>query len=342
MKYHTRTTHSTDVTLPNGDEVSIELEHVPCDWMDSHTEVVGNRIIVAYLVSDNDYRSVDDLMGDCMGRIVDAYNGRDAEKHELYELAGYDRYGNKDLDAVWDKHEDEAIRRYVERIVGSHSDEDTITEYEERDASCERMEGETAAETARRYVTADAQGASYWTYVMQEDDMQAVLEDMWDEPAYWPGNPDAVFLDVYDHSGQCWSISGGGMQCRWDTSHGAGAWVPDKYLLDQLDSDVVKGKDRRAQCELYAQQFLDTYNDIIGGNIYGCVVQVHDLDGELIDEDACWGFIGSEYAEESLKSEFFNPAVAKAEVEWAEVQHLAEVKADLLEYLEPPQQGAQP
>lgn len=383
MNYRTRTIHSTDV-----DDTEVELQYKPCDWMDMHKVKVGNKLVVAYNVLDDDYRNIDDLMGDCMGSIVDAYNGRDADRRELYELAGYDRYGDKDLDAVWDKHEDEAIRRYVERIVGSHSDEDTITEYEERDASCERMEGETAAETARRYVTADAQGASYWTYVMQDDDMQAVLDDMWDEPAYWPGNPDAVFLDVYDHSGQSWSITGGGMQCRWDTSSGAGAWVPDKCLLDELegaqrkacfayirstpylrgrdkkyqlmkvlwDGDVCKGEEsvqlsddfamlvkardqitiaagypsptqtiwgRRMACEIYAQQFLDTYNEIISGNIYGCVCEVFDDAGEQVDDESCWGFIGSEYAEESLKSEFFDPMVSRLTKEWEDTHEQA-------------------
>jgi len=304
MNYRTRTIHSTDV-----EDVEVELQNKPCDWIDMHKAKVGNKLVVAYCVLDNDYRSVDDLMGDCMGRIVDAYNGRDAEKRELYALAGYDRYGNKDLDAVWDKHEDEAIERYIKRLMANYS----VMELREGIDDEEVVEAPEIEDWLRQ----DARGAD-WGNVHYEQDMQAVLDDMWDEPAYWPGNPDAVFLDVYDHSGQCWSISGGGMQCRWDTSHVAGAWVPDKYLLDQLDSDVVKGKDRRAQCELYAQQFLDTYNDIISGNIYGCVVQVHDLDGELISEDACGGFIGSEYAEESLKTEFFNPAVKEAEVEWGE------------------------
>ena len=310
MKYHTRTTHSTEVTLPNGDEVSIELEHVPCDWTDSHTEVVGNRIIVAYNVLDDDYRSVDDHMGDCMGRIVDAYNGREADRQELRELAGCDRYGDKDLDAVWDKHEDAAIERYIAKVKQDYTAAEVLEHIDSEEVVTE--------EEIEGWLRQDARGAA-WANVEFDDVMQAVLDDMWDEPAFWPGNPDAVFLDVYDHSGQCWSISGGGMQCRWDTSRGAGAWVPDKCLTDQLDSDVVNGLDRRTQCRKYAQQFLDTYNEIISGNIYGCVVQVHDLDGELISEDACWGYIGSEDAEESLKTEFFNPTVEKARKAWDEV-----------------------
>lgn len=302
MKYHTRTVRTTDIELPNGEFVTIELEYSPCDYLETHTKVVGNRIIVAYNVLDDCCRNIDDMMGDCMGSIVDAYNGRDAERRELYELAGCDRYGDKDLDAVWDKHEDEAIERYIRRLMTEYS----VVELREGINDEEVVEVSEIEDYLRR----DARGAE-WARVEYEEVMQSVLEYMWEEPQFWPGNPDAVFLDVYDHSGQAWSISGGGMQCRWDTSSGAGAWVPDKYLLEQIESDVKEGKDRRTQCRLYAEQFLDTYNAIISGDVYGCVVEVFDDAGEQVDDESCWGFIGSEYAEESLKSEFFDPMVSK-------------------------------
>lgn len=63
------------------------------------------------------------------------------------------------------------------------------------------------------------------------------------------GNPDpditpdrdAVLLDCYDHGGQMWSVSGGGMQDRWDTARGAGVWVPDDYVdLNVLGRDTVR------------------------------------------------------------------------------------------------------
>lgn len=375
MNYRTRTIHSTDV-----DDVEVELQFQPCDWMDMHKVKVGNKLVVAYNVLDDDHRSIDDLMGDCMGRIVDAYNGRDTS--ELYELAGYDRYGDKDLDAVWDKHEDEAIERYIKRLMANYS----VIELREGIDDEEVVEAPEIEDWLRQ----DARGAD-WANVAYEKDMEAVLEDMWDEPAYWPGNPDAVFLDVYDHSGQVWSLSGGGTRCRWDTSSGAGAWIPDKYLLQEIDAnqgwwcyyqvrdvhplrrgeryqlvEVVwtqkdgatwaldkehvefsdgygslwkKAKDlagtkpsplpnqvewgRASLCRLYAQQFLDSYNEIISGNIYGCTVEVFDLDGEQVEEESCWGFIGSDYTKESLKAEFFDPMVLKLTKEWEDTREQA-------------------
>ena len=66
MKFRSRNLRTTDV-----EDVEIELDHLPCDWLDSHSCKIGERVIVAYNVLDNDYRSADDMMGDCMGRIVD-------------------------------------------------------------------------------------------------------------------------------------------------------------------------------------------------------------------------------------------------------------------------------
>lgn len=303
MKFRSRNLHTTDV-----EDVEIELDHVPCDWLDSHSCKIGERVIVAYNVLDNDYCDIDDMIGDCMGRI--------AEKEELYALAGCDRYGDKDLDAVWDKHEEVAIEQYLAAIHRCYGLDEIALQFDDPDFPIQTWE---QADDALR---SDARGAD-WANVMYEKEMETVLGEMWEEPEFWPGDPDAVMLDVYDHSGQAWSISGGGMQCRWDTSHNAGAWVPDKYLLDQIESDVAEGKDRRKQCELYASQFLGQYNDIISGNVYGCVVQVHDLEGEQLSEESCWGFIGTDHAEGSLLDEFYNPAVEDAKKVWD--QRLAEL-----------------
>lgn len=314
MKIRSRNLHTADV-----EGVEIELDHVPCDWLDSHSCKIGERVIVAYNVSDNDYRDIDDMMGDCMGRIVDAHNGRDAEKRELYALAGCDRYGDKNLDAVWEKHFKVATERFVVAIRAKYELADIAAMYDGTSYEAPYQDQEKYVEACLRQDCNE----NDWGNVMYCDDLQTVLGEMWEEPEFWPGDPDAVMLDVYDHSGQAWSISGGGMQCRWDTSRSAGAWVPDKYLLDQIESDVAENKDRRAQCKLYAEQFLSQYNDIISGNVYGCVVQVHDLEGAQLSEESCWGFIGTDHAEESLKDEFYNPAVEDAKKVWD--QRLAEL-----------------
>lgn len=289
------------------DGTECELSFTPTEYLDVHRAKVGDKWVIAYCVQDDHYE-IDDMIGDCMGKMIQREmrnnRGNDAD---VFEALGFDRDGNYNLDVIWDKHQAEASRRYVDCVLHEYGAEATVTEYEERTSDYERREGETLEQTARRYVTADVDESYGWQYVVNEEIMQDVLKEMWDEPAYFPGDKDALMLDLYDHSGQSWSLSGGGMQCRWDTSRGAGVWVPDDSLRKQLDDDEAKGMDRDAQARKYAKQFLETYNALLCGDVYGCVVQWNDEDGELIDEESCWGFIGSEYANEALKSEFFDP-----------------------------------
>jgi hypothetical protein len=54
------------------------------------------------------------------------------------------------------------------------------------------------------------------------------------------GNPNAVMLDCYEHGGQHWSVSGGGMQCQWDTAQGAGLWAPDDSCMDHIRSTALE------------------------------------------------------------------------------------------------------
>lgn len=352
--------------------VDCELTHEPCEWQDILKAKVGDKLVIAYLVQDTDYRDVDDLMSDCMGTLYSFHRHADRSDHSNgLEALGNNSDGEANLDAVWDKHEAEAIRRYIECVLSDHTDADTVINYEETQ-NYEPRDGETLAERARRYVTADAEEAYSWNYVSEVDTMHDVLEKMWSEPAYFPGDRDAQLLSCYDHGGQVWSLSGSGMQCRWDTSNKAGVWVPDECLKKELDDGAaqaafafvkntnwIRGTGKsyqlvtvvwkddyrnevvsvefsddssdlhakaktiaesmgtptarqiawgRAQlCEVYAKQFLETYNAIISGDVYGCVVETFDENGAQIDEDACWGFIGGDYAKETLKSEYFDP-----------------------------------
>lgn len=55
------------------------------------------------------------------------------------------------------------------------------------------------------------------------------------------GNPLAVLLDIYEHGGVVYSVTGGGMQCRWDTTRGGAVWVPDEGAEDNIRCNVLRG-----------------------------------------------------------------------------------------------------
>jgi hypothetical protein len=141
---------------------------------------------------------------------------------------------------------------------------------------------------------------------------------------------DAVQLDCYQHGNVMWSISGTGMQDRFDTARGAGVWMPDKCLREQIDSDVAKSQlghvvpepiaYRRERAEHYCKQFLAIYNASANGEVYRCIVQVYHLSESLggpplwledYDEgQEAWGFAGMEEAMQALKEEYFQPVVS--------------------------------
>lgn len=48
------------------------------------------------------------------------------------------------------------------------------------------------------------------------------------------GNPLAITLDVYEHSGTLFSISGEGPQDRFDTARGGALWIPDDSAVENI------------------------------------------------------------------------------------------------------------
>jgi hypothetical protein len=112
---------------------------------------------------------------------------------------------------------------------------------------------------------------------------------------------DAVLLDCYDHGGQLWSVRGEGVQDKFDTAKGAGVWVPDDCLRAHLADEEKKGLDRRNAAVGCAKQFLEQYNAIIAGDVYGAVIETYDERGGFVSCDHVWGCVGKRGVEEQMK-----------------------------------------
>lgn len=112
--------------------------------------------------------------------------------------------------------------------------------------------------------------------------------------------------------------------CRWhERVHGPGTaeaypcaledcnavWIPTEGDLENL---VVEGEDHQTTYDKavkYAKGCLDEYVKWCNGETYGIVVETYtredsESDWNLVESDHCWGFIGSEYAEEEVKGLF--------------------------------------
>ncbi|WP_298609667.1 hypothetical protein [uncultured Thiobacillus sp.] len=98
------------------------------------------------------------------------------------------------------------------------------------------------------------------------------------------------------------------MQCQFDTARGAGVWVPDEVLRDDLDEiRKANGLDAaRAKAVEYASQALEAYNDWLSGDCYGVVVDVFVAERDRlkhVEESSVWGYIGRRWAEEAMIEE---------------------------------------
>ena len=314
-----RTHYTEDFTLANGDEVELTLEH------EAHGDVTvvetDHGIIVGYLVQDEDCENPIESC-DGMGAIHHHPRSRYGRRHSNYfEELGLDSGGDPIIDE--DKMQDmwrDAVMALplvtfylsdpkVRKVIHKESG---IRDYRAalRIALAAEAVGDYCMEQQCKYA---------WTEYMPRGTIDAIavtVEDKikWDYPAAEqacrePGNPDAVMLDLYEHGGCMWSVAGTGMNCRWDTSSGESCWTPDDCLLEELKG--LEGEARYAKCVEYAEQACEQYNAWSAGDCYGVVTQVHDKNGDMVESDSCWGYVGQEYAEEELASR------VKNEVEWA-------------------------
>lgn len=159
------------------------------------------------------------------------------------------------------------------------------------------------------------------------------LDTLWDRPYHdaiakaWASGctiaPDVVMLDVYEHGGVCYSVSGNGMQCRWDTSQRAAVWVPDecakdnlrahikhKFNLDPDRTDVKQYNDvLKSEASTYCNGVLKTFNAWLAGDCWGLVVYViNRKTGRRVKvhDQEVWGMIGDQYAQEELEQEMLH------------------------------------
>jgi hypothetical protein len=214
-----------------GDSSGDEIEVASCMNISAdHTErmvVMEKHIVVGGLSTDED----------CDSPLDDSYangsihhrNSRDhsGEEGDFYAAVGFDREGNPDLS-------DPAIGKEVGRIVWSSVCKD-IGLHMSLMRVLKKHRQPSSVEQAIRHATSF--GESWGDHLMdafmgtsrasnglrQEEElltplaalMETSAKTAWDSAvrAGLVGNPMAVLLDIYEHGGKSYSISGHGMQC---------------------------------------------------------------------------------------------------------------------------------
>lgn len=186
-----------------------------------------NKVIFAYLADDQGPENP-----------LEAYEGlgrihRDSE--EIYKVTGYDRYGSPDYDLV---------------------DEDLLLEHlmaTPKEQLLELLGTEDEAEIKYQLTSTNS-------FSRRGFDIDPIQQKLWQEGREngTIGNPNAVVLDVYEHSGISFSVSGEGTMCRFDTSRGGAIWVPDgtaELEILRLGEQYRKGSVVKLKTKYFVEVF---------------------------------------------------------------------------------------
>lgn len=317
MKYSTRTIHEFAVG-----GMTAELSFEPSCIMSyvEHKVVKQNGLVaIGYLVDDQD---VQNPLEDCdgMGRIYSSHR-HSGQHSDMQDALGLNSEWDRDYSiAVVERAAESALMELVRRDFQS----DLVAFILE----CANEQGLSRDQSIQHFIR-DFTGELYSNPAWLTEKVQEVAtwDSLLDEA--WQlcrlngliGNPYAVMLDCYEHGGQLWSLSGSGMQCQFDTAHGAGVWVPDDVLTEDLSAiKAAEGMEvARAKAVEFASQALEPYNDWLAGNCFGIAVDVFAEESgqmKLVDESAVWGYIGSKWAESALAAEV-NAMIASAQAKAA-------------------------
>ena len=241
MKFRTETHDYFE--LPNG--VEVELPFNPEDWLQDELVTVerpdgGYR--VAYLVHD-DY--CQNPLEECDGMGVIWHHPRSCygKSDGYYEALGLDSYGGPLID------EDKLQQMWHDKVMALSLQDFYINPALRKVADAEDLREMLADESIIGDYTFEQNARSAWSVRLEDadpDDVQTLIDKVEEKLSDWnyaaaeqecqqPMDNYAVLLDVYDHSGRSYSLSGGGMQCRWDTSRGEAVWVADAYAKEEID-----------------------------------------------------------------------------------------------------------
>ena len=259
--------HSIDEVLMSGDNPDEETVDVRrCMRIDPDTEdrmlVLDRYIIAGGLAYDRDSQHLNPCEpGTANGNIYHASTRRgDAdEQRNYYEALGLDSDGKKNLSC-------RSVSNRIVKLVmkGIGNDLSILMRLLHRLRATGRPVSKASLENviqfafdqegweyALDYIAEALYGVAYWRQMdgKLQDDLQPLVdlfsesetEVCWDEAfaAGEVGNPLAIPLDIYEHGGIAYSVTGTGMNCRWDSSSAAAVWVPDSDAIDNIRSSVL-------------------------------------------------------------------------------------------------------
>lgn len=275
MKVKTRKWSTYTVECDNEREFEVQFEPIG----DVHVAQLPNGYaVVGYLACDMDCANpLEDCDG--MGAIHDRRrrHGSTESIEKFYEALGYDRYGDKDPDSKPDPY---AV------LLDTYEHGQTAWSVHGGGMQCQ---WDTTSE-AGVWVPDD-----YCREHIHYSAMKALL-------------PDGCRAEyAYDYeTGKNKIVAhtpAGKVERRTYKSFVTAMRAVARIIGFKFDKEKLEQAAREEAIKC-AKQACDAFSDWGNGVCYGVCVEVFDGDGGQVAEDTCWGYIGSEHAEESLKMEF--------------------------------------
>jgi len=232
---------------------------------------IGNTVHIGYLVQDDCPDNPLESM-DGMGRIHRMLRDSCSEERSKgLKAVGRDQYGDKDFDQIVYALEGVEGKKAFEILKGIW-----VKEAVNCPSFIRQLSGTKTYEESylRRKASQILNQWKQSNWYGGNGDNDPRYYSLWDNEValmVWNAFRDlgligeklGVVLDVYIHSGESWSVSGEGMNCRWDTSRGAGIWVPDSCARDEIE--------RRGA--VYAFGKID---EMIVGGVQSYIVRTND------------------------------------------------------------------
>lgn len=117
-------------------------------------------------------------------------------------------------------------------------------------------------------------------------------------------------LYLYDHSGL--SMSVGSFSCPWDSGQVGYIYMTRETILDNWGGKILtKAIKQKAIDSMTAT--VTEYDSYLTGDVYGVCHELfvnvgtdREPEWESYDEEACWGFYGSDYVEQEMVGEHDN------------------------------------
>ena len=330
MLFHTRQVHTLTIADENGgDDIALPITFVPAGNPLVHR--AGDKIAVAYLIEDSGGYTENPMENYANGAIYtrpQRYGGRRITDNdsEVYSALGLNGRDDVDIDQCFPLGDespcllDLAMREF--KVENPHLDLDDPVVYAENECDLGDWAVDLYPEHWQDIAGPYVVPVSYWAErgetmcspTTWDGDPDNLPDGVWvaDKEAIENITPYPAGVTVEYINDNAYAVFDSGVKVFAGLYGECKTWIAEGYPAPGI-------AELRAAAVKYAESVLKVYSAWASGECFGCTVELFEcVDGKWIEaegsrETECWGFIGRGHAEETLKSDFFGPAVKELE-----------------------------